>query len=484
MRRLPRLSIRLFESLRHRPAIWSLIGLVSGLCLAEAQWLSGPLIAVLCLAFSLALNPRWIIPAALLALGFYRYWFAVGPAELPRGSVQPPIVAQCLEDAEPTRNGHRALARVSDRHKAYLYLNGPWDRLPERGQWIEIARPLTPIIRTRMREPYLRFLIKRRIAYTASLYPGDLKILSPPDSGLAARMADSRRAFRTRLRATMPERTAAVAEGVILGAGSDFPKRDRERFARSGLAHMLSASGLHVGVAALIVTWLTGLLPLPFWSRRALILAAVWLYAAMAGFNPPIVRAAIMISAWAIAPLIWREFDGLSALACAAVVWLIIAPNALWEAGFRLSFAAMIGILMLYIRTKRPLESALRALPWRPRRFIAGGAAVSVAALIGLLPVQASTFGFFPVMSIAANLLASPALPIVIFGGAVAAIWPWLGGAIADLGSRWILFVADRLGDATAPVLALPALPDWAILAYLALLLALAPEPATEDPLE
>lgn len=146
-----------------------------------------------------------------------------------------------------------------------------------------------------------------------------------------------------------------VLSAITLGYKEDLDDTVRRRFQRSGAAHVLAVSGLHTGlIAALII----GLLTLWGWYRplyedrwrrilnSLVLIAGIWLYAAMTGLTPSVVRSAIMVTLAAVAYMFYRKPLGLNTLAAAAIAILLIRPNDLFCVSFQMSFAAVAGIIV------------------------------------------------------------------------------------------------------------------------------------------
>jgi len=165
--------------------------------------------------------------------------------------------------------------------------------------------------------------------------------------------------LRNRLSQTLaevlPEPQASLAQGIILGIRGNIPSAVTEAFSRTGTAHLLAISGLHLSILALISLTLSKRL---FGKRHYiyvwLTLATVWLYALITGMNPPVIRAAIMVSLFLTAELLGRQRSAITALAFAAAVMVGTSPRILWDASFHLSFLAMTGLIFIF-----PLIQAL-----------------------------------------------------------------------------------------------------------------------------
>jgi competence protein ComEC len=246
--------------------------------------------------------------------------------------------------------------------------------------------------------------------------------------------------------AALPPERAAVLNGILLGERGDLPGVLNEDFERTGTVHVLATAGLHVGM---VIVLLLGLLRLFRIARRpayvgALLLLA--LYAAMAGGRPSVVRAVIVASVYLIGVLLEREPNLPNALALAALILLLFNPHNLFDAGFQLSFATVITIVLLMPFA----EGTLRRIRQRFRsdrpgmRGIRAGAELlvacfflSIAAQIGAAPLVAYYYNIVSLVSILANLLIVPIIALVIALGFTAA-------ALAQMTS-WLAWPLDRL---------------------------------------
>ncbi len=263
--------------------------------------------------------------------------------------------------------------------------------------------------------------------YSTMLYP-EIEIL---DRGKGSKPLEWVYSLRNRLSQTLaevlPEPQASLAQGIILGKRGNIPPSVKANFSRTGTAHLLAISGLHlaivVGMILSIGIWLFG-------RRRYLYiwlaLGIIWLYALLTGMHLPVVRGAIMASLFLTAELLGRQRSAFTALAFAAAVMIGINPQILWTASFQLSFLAMAGLIFL--------APPLMALGRKAVKATLGedGAVVSIAniatdsfsvtlgAIIAVWPLVAYHFGIISFVGLPATFLALPALPGIIIAGALA----------------------------------------------------------------
>jgi competence protein ComEC len=237
--------------------------------------------------------------------------------------------------------------------------------------------------------------------------------------------------LRNRLSQTLaevlPEPQASLAQGIVLGIRGNIPSSLKAGFSRTGTAHLLAISGLHLSIMAGI------LLSLGIWlfGRRHYIyiwlaLGIIWLYALLTGMNPPAVRGAIMASLFLFAELLGRQRSAFTSLAFAAAIMVGLSPQILWTASFQMSFLAMAGLIFIFpslrARGRKVVETTLGED--RPgasiANFVADSFSVTLGAIIAVWPLVACYFGIVSFVGPLATFLALPALPAIIIAGALA----------------------------------------------------------------
>jgi competence protein ComEC len=225
----------------------------------------------------------------------------------------------------------------------------------------------------------------------------------------------------------LPEPQASLAQGIVLGIRGNLPPSLKSDLIRTGTAHLLAISGLHLsiigGTLLSIGIWLFGR---RYYLYIWLALGTIWLYALITGLHPPVVRGAIMASLFLTAELLGRQRSAITALTFAAAVMVGISPYLVGDAAFQLSFLAMAGLIFLF--------PAFRTLGRKVVKTTLGeeGTAASIAnmatdsfsatlgAIIAVWPVVAYYFGIVSLIGPLATFLLLPALPGIIITGALA----------------------------------------------------------------
>lgn len=213
---------------------------------------------------------------------------------------------------------------------------------------------------------------------------------------------DLRQRMLERLEKALPEERAAFLKAIILGDRSSLPSGVNEAFLGSGTYHILAISGLHVGLLAGAFFFALRILRVPRKTRAFLCLVLVNFYALLAGANPSVVRAALMISLYLLAIILDREANLWNTLALAALVLLLWNPWYLFDVGFQLTFSATAAIIVAFSVVK------LDAWP-RPWRWPLGSILISLSATLATLPLLALYFNRFSLIGVIANL---PIVPL------------------------------------------------------------------------
>jgi competence protein ComEC len=159
---------------------------------------------------------------------------------------------------------------------------------------------------------------------------------------------------------------SALLAAMVIGHDSLLLRDVRDEFQETGVYHLLVVSGMNVGLLAFAVFWLARRLRTPDWAASVITIVLAGFYAGIAGMGVPIQRAVLMLSLFLVARLLYRGREPLNAAGFAALIVLVLTPRALFEAGFQLTFLALLAIfgisLPLLERTSEPCRMSLRHL--------------------------------------------------------------------------------------------------------------------------
>lgn len=242
------------------------------------------------------------------------------------------------------------------------------------------------------------------------------------------------------MRTGLNDETVNILAAILLGQSDMLTNPTRELYSAAGLSHILALSGMHVAIITMIFS--VALWPLYFGrhvkTRLTITIVALIAYAAMTGFIPSVTRAVIMAAVYMFGRIIQRKSPPLNSLCLAAILILVINPSDLYSAGFQMSFAAVLGIIIFFPlldrvdRRRHPLLYIAVSYP-----------ALSIGAMILTGIVSASHFHTFPVYFLPANLMIIPLVPLAIVSGVISIVFqvPFLSGyfinAIDSVANFW-----------------------------------------------
>jgi len=277
------------------------------------------------------------------------------------------------------------------------------------------------------------------------------------------------------IRSSLPETSAALLAGLLLGERTALPRETDEGFRRAGVYHLLAVSGFNVALLASSVFATLALVGVP--RRAAALAAAIALiaFALVVGGQPSVLRATVMGLLLLLSVLLERESQVMNALALAAFLLLLWDPGNLRDPGFALSFAATAGLV--YLGPSLADRLATRGWP----SWLAQSLAVSAGAQLAVTPVMLTYFNQFSVIGVVANLfvvpLAAPATTLGMLALLLSLVSHTLAGLCFDV--VWLILVTLRAvvwAAAAVPgaMVNLPA-PSWGVVIAWYAALALAP---------
>ncbi|MEZ5831543.1 MAG: ComEC/Rec2 family competence protein [Dongiaceae bacterium] len=326
---------------------------------------------------------------------------------------------------------------------------------------------------------------------------GRVKILKQPEespfggtrSAIADWIGSTRAAIAQRIRSELPDAPGAVAIALTVGDQTALRAADINAMRDSGLAHLMSISGLHIGIAAglfffglrfalAFVPWIALRYPVKKYAAALAILAAT-LYAGLAGWTPPTQRSLLMGGMVFLAIILDRSPISLQLVAWAAALILMFQPETLLGASFQMSFAAVFALVIVFDRLG-PWFAARRqswgeGAGWGAKLLaVAGNAVLWLAATIvtsfiaGLATLPFALFHFdrLSVYGVFANAMAVPltAFWIMPFAALSLLLMPFgLDGwalQVMGWGCDLLLGIAHWVAGWPGAIAILPAMPS------------------------
>jgi len=237
------------------------------------------------------------------------------------------------------------------------------------------------------------------------------------------------------------ERAPLVA-ALTLARREGLDRELQERFARSGLAHLLAISGFHVGVIAGGLLAALALVGVAARRRELGAAAGAWAYVALIGFPDAACRAALMLAFVAMSRARGRPAAKWGPIAAALLVLVAAQPGKLASVGFQLSFAGAAGLTAW----AGPLTAAIRRLSrGRCPRGLATAVAAGLAATLATLPVVAWHFERVSLVGIPATLLATPLVSLALAGSLASLAVDFASHALASFLAGGVSVLLDAL---------------------------------------
>jgi competence protein ComEC len=309
---------------------------------------------------------------------------------------------------------------------------------------------------------------------------GDLEIIKDAPAGYAF-WANARNDLADHIQKAMPGNSGPIGAALLVGSTGAISAEDNEALRGSGMAHLLSVSGLHVtavvGGVFFIISRLFSLFPWFALRVRVPVVAATFsalaalLYTSLTGAEVPTVRACVAALLILGALVLRRESLSMRLLAFGATVVLLFWPEALAGPSFQLSFAAVGTIIALHENRhiRRWTERRDEHLLQRISRVILSLFVTGLAIEIVLAPIALFHFHKSGVYGAFANIVAIPlttflVMPLQMIGllfdllGVGTPFW-WLAGQ----GVEWIRMLAYWVASAPGATMLLPSFPAWAL---------------------
>ena len=259
-----------------------------------------------------------------------------------------------------------------------------------------------------------------------------------------------------RLRRAVPGDSGILLGGLVVGDDSALSGEIDEAFRKTGMSHITAVSGSNLALVVVLLMAVGN----PAGLRRRLVwlgavTAAIWLYAAVTGLEPPVVRAALMATIALLAIPFGRRPDYLTAAVLSAAGMVLYDPRLVDDIGFQLSLSASVALAAV-------AAGVSIASPVGTVRVAING---SIVAQVATLPITMATFGSASLVSIPVNLLVGPlvgvAFPVAFAGALLGDVSPLAGDALITV-AGWlgdlILLVIDGFGRLPFASIAVPGL--------------------------
>lgn len=251
-----------------------------------------------------------------------------------------------------------------------------------------------------------------------------------------------------------PADTLGFANALLLGDTSLLDYETDTDFKISGIRHVVAVSGLHVSILMSVVYVFSG-------RRRYLSailgIPILFLFAAVVGFTPSVVRACIMQGLVLLALFFNKEYDPPTALSFAVLTMLCVNPITIVSVSFQLSCGCLVGIFLFYERIDQFILRILRvpkgkSVKAKLIRWFSGSVSITLSTMITTTPLSAAYFGTVSIVGVLTNLLTLWVISFVfcgiglvciggLFSLPVAKVIAW----VVSIPIRYVIFMAKAL---------------------------------------
>lgn len=207
--------------------------------------------------------------------------------------------------------------------------------------------------------------------------------------------------------------TLALVAALTLGQKSMLDPEQKQNFIKAGVMHVMAVSGLHTVILSLFIFNLLFFMKKRFNMLRVIItVLLLWAFAFVTGLTPSVLRATLMFTFLQAGTLMKRNVNNINSVLASAFVLILIRPSVLFDAGFLLSYSAVIFIICFYneLYNKLDFKNWIADKIWQ-------STAITIIAQAGTLSLTISLFNRFPTWFILTNLIIVPLSSFLIIIG-------------------------------------------------------------------
>lgn len=293
---------------------------------------------------------------------------------------------------------------------------------------------------------YINYLKKDGVFYTMSF--ASVEVVDTNEGNIIKSfLFKVKNSFLEKIYFIIPPFESNLLGGLILGERASFPENLKENFIKTGTIHIVALSGYNVSIIAEWFIKMLSFLPLTLSLYGAIFV--IILFVLMTGAYATSIRAGIMAILVLIARLTGRNYDVLRALVLTSVIMILFNPYTLYfDISFQLSFIATIAVIFFTPRIEKYFL-------WLPKSLgLRDIIAVTFSAYVFVLPFILYNMGNLSLVSLPANILILPLIPLIMLLGFLTAVLGFVFMPIA-LGVGYItylllsyeLFIINTLGD-------------------------------------
>ncbi len=364
---------------------------------------------------SISLRRAWVLAAFVICVAGLGFWRSPGP--LPsvetgwaEGASSP--TGEVISHPLQTSSGTRFRLRVQGDQSYDICAIATGSVLPQKGEMILLQGEQTAL--RDLPENVASALDTQRCA--VSMTADRVSVVGRPSRGRLI-LNNLRRNISSTNQQIAPGDTGALMTGLVTGDDSGLSFETAQAFRQTGTTHITAVSGSNFAVLVAIAVSIAGTTGA---RRRADWIGAtaafIWFYAVLVDLSPSAVRAAIMATLALGALYFGRRADFLTLLVLCGVIQLTVRPEDWHTLSFRLSFAATLGLVLVFSARPESHESVVVA-----------SVKVAFAAFLATTPILVATFGLVSLVTVPTNVLIAPfvliAFPLTLLANAVGVVF-------------------------------------------------------------
>ncbi|GAA4295267.1 DNA internalization-related competence protein ComEC/Rec2 [Anaerocolumna aminovalerica] len=261
----------------------------------------------------------------------------------------------------------------------------------------------------------------------------------------------------------LPQKNAGLISAMILGDTSGLDKDIKDLYRENGISHILAISGLNVSLIGMSLFHLLRKLRIPNFIATLLSIFLIFSFGVLTNFSVSTNRAVVMLIVFMCGGVIGRTYDLFSAASLSALIILINSPMEIYNAGFLLSFTAILGMALIYPILKNILGK---------RNKLVEAFLLTLSIQVITLPVMLYFFYEFPLYSIIINLIILPLSSLIVLIALVAGLAGFIAISLGSFiigGAHYILNFYEavcRFGEKLPGRMILIGRPDLWLLAF------------------
>lgn len=282
---------------------------------------------------------------------------------------------------------------------------------------------------------YARYCLFKNITHQVFLSDADYELLHGEDiNPVSSMLFNIQQATVNAIRENIPgEKEQGVAEALLIGYREDLDRDLVQAYSNTGIVHIIAISGLHLGMIYVLMIWIFARMRKNLFTailKPVSILVVLWLFTLVAGAVPSVLRSAVMFTFIIAGECMGRKGHIYNTLAASAFCMLAFNPFMLWDAGFLLSYAAVIGIItfMKPVYNWLYFKNEILDKIWQL-------CSVTISAQIFTLPIVIYYFHQFPTVFLITNFIAVPFSCIILYAELLLVLLSFCGVPVQWLGS-------------------------------------------------